>query len=291
MPIIRDYATVAFGQMHVRRAGDGPPAILLHQSPESSAALIPLIDKVAERNAVVAPDMPGYGQSDALPGTPEVIQFADAIAQCMTALGIDKAAVYGVHTGAAVAAALAHQHPHRVSIAVLDGLPFWTDDEQRDLLRHYLPEIEPRIDGGHLTWTWWRVLQQSAYFPWYDTRAEARTDLPYPDAQATHARVLDMLTASAGGGYPAGYAAAFRFVAEPVVQHLSVPTVLLYRREDVLAPHSLRVPHVRPACVRVETIDADQMPARTAQLLAGGAAATDVVTALPSTRTQEDPDP
>jgi haloalkane dehalogenase len=108
--ITRHFATVkGERQVHYRRAGSGPPVVLLHQSPTSSREYIPLITELAEKGyTVFSPDTPGNGMSDPFPGTDwkEMGDFADGVANLMTELGIKKAPVYGFHTGGACALAL-----------------------------------------------------------------------------------------------------------------------------------------------------------------------------------------
>ena len=95
-------------QVHYRRCGDGPAMLLLHQSPRSSAEFIELIERWGESFTVVAPDHPGYGVSDPL-GDPaaNMEAFAEALVEFLDAIGLESAAVYGMHTGAGMAVALA----------------------------------------------------------------------------------------------------------------------------------------------------------------------------------------
>ena len=60
-------ATVAGVKIFYREAGakDGPAVVLLHGFPTSSHMFRNLIPYLADRYHVIAPDYPGYGQSDA----------------------------------------------------------------------------------------------------------------------------------------------------------------------------------------------------------------------------------
>ena len=117
--VTRHFATLGQRQLHYRRAGSGPPVLLLHQTPTSSAELLPLLRQIALRCTALAPDMPGYGASDPLPDTPlTVTALADNVASFMDELGIETAAVYGYHTGASVANCLARRHPRRVIVTL-----------------------------------------------------------------------------------------------------------------------------------------------------------------------------
>lgn len=64
-----------------------PALLLLHGFPSSSRTfrhVIPALSKVAY---VVAPDMPGFGMSDALPN-PSFDEFADAISELLDYLSV-----------------------------------------------------------------------------------------------------------------------------------------------------------------------------------------------------------
>ena len=104
--IQRAFATVGERQVHYRHAGEGPPVVLLHQSPASSAALAPLIRRLAARFSVIAPDTPGYGHSDPLvpaDAEPGIDDYVDAMAALFDVLGLQRPALFGSHTGAIIA--------------------------------------------------------------------------------------------------------------------------------------------------------------------------------------------
>ena len=50
-------------QVHYRRGGQGPVVLLLHQSPQSSREMEPLIEAWGQSFTLIAPDSPGYGFS------------------------------------------------------------------------------------------------------------------------------------------------------------------------------------------------------------------------------------
>lgn len=252
----RHFVRVGERHVHCRIAGAGPPVLLLHQSPQSSASLLPLIEALAPRFTVIAPDTPGFGHSDPFPSAqPTITDFAAHLAGLLDALGIAAAGVYGVHTGASIGLKLALDHPRRVAALVCDGLARFTEAERRPLLGRYLPPFEPAWDGSHLLWLWARIREQTIYFPWYEDRAANRMhyDLASPDY--CHRECLELL--GAGDGYRLGYRAPMLHDDPEGPAHLAVPAWLLYRREDVLAPHQQRLPPLPPS-VCTETIDGGQ---------------------------------
>ena len=77
---LRGYVVAAGRLVHYRRAGSGPPVVLLHDSPRSSVLHLPLLRTLSDAFTVYALDTPGYGLSDPLPDDPrpELDEFGDA---------------------------------------------------------------------------------------------------------------------------------------------------------------------------------------------------------------------
>lgn len=273
-PVRRAFVTVGHRQVHYRRAGAGPPVVLLHESPRSSASMLWLIQALAQRFVVIALDTPGYGGSETLPlSRTEISDYADATAEALVALGLDRVGVYGVHTGAAIGLELAARHPEHVSAVVLDGLPLHTDAERAERLARYAPALEPRIDGTHMLAMWARQRDQYLFYPWYRREAATRRTVPMPSARVLHEGVMDILRA--GAGYGRAYDAAFRHRAEPALRDLRVPALLLYRAQDVLSAHAERMPPEQAASTSLQRVDDDAAAAsRTAEFLSAHAEAT-----------------
>ena len=243
-------------QVHYRRAGSGPPFVLMHGSPRSSLEVIGLLEQLADTFTVVALDTPGYGGSDRLTHLelPEISDYAAAVVEATDALGLERFGVYGTHTGALLALEVACMRPDRVGAAVLDGLPLFNDEEREEFLARFNPPYTPTISGSHLVDLWSRFRDQSVYFPWYRRESATRLDIDLPDAEWLHDGVLDFLRA--GDSYPLAYDAAFRHVAEPSLAALTVPTAILAHDDDPLAHYWERLPDL-PECCSSERVPAD----------------------------------
>jgi pimeloyl-ACP methyl ester carboxylesterase len=238
-----------------RRFGDGAPVALLHASPRSAAALLPLGLRLADRNTVFAFDTPGFGWSDPLRiERPDAADFADALIAAFDAIGIAKAPVYGSHTGAAIAVAAGVRHPARVPALALDGYAVFTPTEQAEYLATYLAPIRPAWDGAHLAFLWSRVKDQFTVFPWYLNGQVARLPRALAPLDVIQAVVVDFL--AAGDHYRAGYAAAFRYDGLAGLRALTVPTTVMARTDDLLFSHLDAVRDV-PACVAVQRLGED----------------------------------
>ena len=104
MPL-RRYLDLNYGQLHYRVAGSGGmPLVCLHMSPYSGAMYEPLMGEMASDHMVIAPDTPGYGMSDRLPGKPTISDYAQAIILLLEGLEISQADLLGFHTGTFIAA-------------------------------------------------------------------------------------------------------------------------------------------------------------------------------------------
>jgi pimeloyl-ACP methyl ester carboxylesterase len=252
--ITRHFATLGHRQVHYRRAGQGAPVLLLHPSPESSAAFIPLIARLAHRFTVIAPDTPGNGFSAPLDAEwPEMAAFADNVVALMDALAIPRAAIYGYHTGALCALELARRHPARLALCVANGYLHMPEAIRRDIAENYFVPLAP-IDwsGSHLTWLWSRMREQWNFFPWYKKTLAYRGASDPPDALGLDRAVRNML--EAGDGYRGAYRAAFTFDAPQAVQQALAPTLITCPRDDILFP-SLQAMPVPADCVWVEPAD------------------------------------
>ncbi len=224
-----------------RKLGAGPPAVLLHESPRSSAALLPLAERLAGRFTVFALDNPGFGLSDPLTLTrPGAAEYADALAETLDAIGLGRVPVYGTHTGAVIALEFARRCPKRTAAVALDGFPVFTPAESEEALANYLAPFRPDWEGLWLAWIWGRVRDQFAFFPWYRRGQGARLPRPVPPLEFLQSVVNDFL--SAGDNYRAGYAAAFRYDPLPAIAATRMPVSYMARSDDLLFGHLDRLP-------------------------------------------------
>lgn len=232
--IKRHYAYVGERRIHYRRAGHGPPLVLLHASPGSSYGLESMIRALAGQHTVIAIDTPGYGESAALDlEQPEIDAYAAALAKTLDALNLDQVDLYGSHTGAAIALDFAYREPARVRRVVLDGVPIFTPEETANHLANYTPSLAPVSDGTHLIRGWAMRRNMFIFFPWYDNSVQARGFGDIPSAEELQGMMVDFLRA--GPDYYRGYGAAFRYQSLDILPHVSVPTLL-----DALPGDSLR---------------------------------------------------
>jgi hypothetical protein len=212
-------------RVHYRRCGTGPALLMVHQSPRSSAEYEPLMRRWGEYFTCIAPDTPGFGQSDPLSGEPEIADFADALCQTIDTLGIGPCPAYGFHSGGIILVTALKRQPHRFRCLAVGGYAVWNDAEMQIFGKRYLPEFRPSPYGEHLAWLWNRMLEQSWVFPWFDTREEARLSVAHADVIRVAQAVMEMLEAS--HAYCAGYGAVLRAPRDIPAIDANVPPCLI----------------------------------------------------------------
>ena len=218
MPITRHYLTVhgpggaANGparRVHYRKCGSGPPLLMVHQSPRSSAEYEALMSEWGAHFTCIAPDTPGFGQSDPLhQPAPDIADYADALGAFVETLGIAPCAAYGFHSGGIILVTALKRQPQLFTGLAIGGYAVWTQAEMELFGDAYLPPFHPTAYGEHLTWLWNRILEQSWFFPWFDVRDESRLSVAHADPDRVQAVVMEMLDAREH--YRAGYGAVLR---------------------------------------------------------------------------------
>lgn len=110
-------------KLFYREAGpaDAPVVLLLHGFPSASHMFRDLIPALADRYRVIAPDLPGFGQTSA-PTRDEFAYSFDSLAQVIDgfvdAMGLRRFAIYLFDYGAPVGLRLATKHPERITAII-----------------------------------------------------------------------------------------------------------------------------------------------------------------------------
>ena len=174
VPVRRAYADGRFGQLHYRiaepasrgasgasaaaagtTAGSGHrlPLLCLHMSPNSGRIYQRFLAAMGTDRIAIAPDTPGFGESDPPASPPTIDDYAAAMGDLVDALGIAEFDVMGYHTGAETSIALALSRPRQVRHVVMVSAPIFTAEELVEFRAHYTPlELDP--EGGHLVRKW-----------------------------------------------------------------------------------------------------------------------------------------
>jgi pimeloyl-ACP methyl ester carboxylesterase len=170
-------------ELHYLTAGHGTPLILLHGYAETSLMWRPIIPALAERFTVIAPDLPGIGDSDIPANGLDMKSAAIGIHALASSLGVQKAEVVGHDIGLMVAYAYAAQFPTEVTKLVLmdaflPGVSGWEAIYNNPNIWHFRfngPTPEALVQGRERTYF--------EYF-WNDLAADKTHSIPEADRKA-----------------------------------------------------------------------------------------------------------
>ena len=101
------------------KMGSGPALLLLHGLGCDHTTWVPVIEKLAKRYTVIAPDLLGHGASDKPRADYSVGGYANGMRDLLTVLNIDKVTVVGHSLGGGVAMQFGYQFPERTERMVL----------------------------------------------------------------------------------------------------------------------------------------------------------------------------
>lgn len=102
-----------------RERGDGPPVVLVHGFPFSSALWEPQLVGLSDRFRVIAPDLRGFGESDLADGPYGMDVHADDLAALLDALGLERVVLGGLSMGGYVAFEFVRRHRDRLRGLIL----------------------------------------------------------------------------------------------------------------------------------------------------------------------------
>jgi len=202
-------AEVTGVKMHYLTAGHGAPLILLHGYAETSLMWKPIMPALGERFTVIAPDLPGIGDSAIPDKGLDMKSAATLIHGLALSLGVQKAEVVGHDIGLMVAYAYAAQFPTEVQKLVLmdaflPGVGDWASIYNSPDYWHFRfhgPTPEALVQG-----------RERIYFEYYwnDFAADKTRSIPEADRKAYTAAY------SGPGRMKAGWA---YFTAFPLTAH------------------------------------------------------------------------
>ena len=170
-------------KLHYRIAGEGPALILLHGYAETSLMWEPIMPLLAKRFTVIAPDLPGIGDSDIPAQGLDMKSAAVSIHELAKALGVKSAEVVGHDIGLMVAYAYAAQFPAEVTKLVLmdaflPGVAGWESIYNSPQIWHFRfngATPEALVAGRERTFF---------EFFWNDLAADGTKSIPESDRQA-----------------------------------------------------------------------------------------------------------
>jgi pimeloyl-ACP methyl ester carboxylesterase len=213
-------------KLHYLAAGQGTPLILLHGYAETSLMWKPIIPALAERFTVIAPDLPGIGDSAIPTDGLDMKSAAIRIHDLAKSLGVQKAEVVGHDIGLMVAYAYAAQFPAEVSKLVLmdaflPGVPGWEAVYNNPHIWHFRfngPTPEALVQGRERTYF--------DYF-WDDFAADKNHSIPEEARQSYAAAYARPGRMRAGWAYFVSFMQAAREFAELSQSKLTMPVLAI----------------------------------------------------------------
>jgi pimeloyl-ACP methyl ester carboxylesterase len=210
--------------IHYLIAGHGPAVILLHGYTQTSRMWRPLMPKLVQKFTVIAPDLPGIGDSDIPKDGSDMKTAAIRIHALVKSLGISKARVVGHDIGLMVAYAYAGQFPTEVEkLVVMDaflpGVAGWELAYDNPKFWHFRfngPTPEALVAG--------REKIYFAYF-WDDLAADKTRSLPVADRDAYVAAYSRPRRMRAGWAYFAAWPDTARDFAQLAQTKLTMPVL------------------------------------------------------------------
>lgn len=115
-PLIRQRLRLSSGtELSFLTAGEPsqPALLLVHGFPNAARMFEPVMAELSKEFYLIAPDLPGYGESDVL-AVPSLAGFGDAIAELLERLGVGRRYLYVHDFGAAATLHIAMQAPEQV---------------------------------------------------------------------------------------------------------------------------------------------------------------------------------
>lgn len=212
--------------VHYLTAGQGPAVLLIHGYTQTSRMWRPVIPSLAERFTVVAPDLPGIGDSDVPPNGLDMTTAAVRLHDLVRSLGINKVSVVGHDIGLMVAYAYAAQFPTGVEkLVVMDaflpGVAGWESAYNSPSLWHFRfhgSTPEALVRGRERTYF--------DYF-WNEFAADPSRSLPETDRAAYTAAYARPGRMHAGWRYFASFADTAAAFARLSQTRLTMPVLAI----------------------------------------------------------------
>jgi pimeloyl-ACP methyl ester carboxylesterase len=225
-PIASRTSQVDGVKLHYLTAGHGPAVILLHGYTQTSRMWRPIIPLLAPKFTVIAPDLPGIGDSAIPADGLDMKNAAIRVHALAKSLGVEKARVVGHDIGLMVAYAYAAQFPAEteklvVMDAFLPGVAGWEDVYNNPGIWHFRfngPTPEALVRGRERTYF--------DYF-WNDFAADKTRSLPEADRAAYAAAYSRPGRMRAGWAYFVSFQQAATDFAQLSQTKLTMPVLAI----------------------------------------------------------------
>ena len=208
-------------ELAYRDEGQGPPLLLIHAFPLSSAMWEDQLDGLATRMRVIAPDMRGFGATARGTGMMSLDQAADDLVALLDHLKLERVTLAGLSMGGYMSFALLRRYRDRVERLILADTRAGADSDEAKQGREKNAQLAEAEGAG------------------------AIADQMLPKLLSANAtdEVRDEVRKIVKANDRAGVAAALRAMAArpdstPLLATIDVPTLIIVGSEDALTPPS-----------------------------------------------------
>jgi pimeloyl-ACP methyl ester carboxylesterase len=207
-------------ETHIREMGQGAPVLYLHGAEGPLAGWPPFLESLSSTFRVIAPDLPGFGESTGGDQLDSVFDLTIYLQDLLDSLDLERVSIVGHDLGGMAAAELAATADRRVTALVLIApLGLWADDDP--ILDFY---ATPRDVLTPLSW--------------HDPGSSAATAVLAPPEADEEARLAGLLRNQ-------NLAASTRFLwpipdrgLKKRIHRVSAPTLLVWGDHDGVVPPS-----------------------------------------------------
>ena len=202
--------------------GSGPVVVLLHAFPLDRRMWLPQIEALADMYRVIAPDLPGFGDSPLLTNA-SIDAFADQVAEHLDDKDIDEPVTLGgLSMGGYVALAFARKYPERLAGLVLADTKAEADDATARANRDKMMATATSVGAGAI---------MEAMLPKLlgTTTQQERPEVVAAVRKLGSAQRAETIVAALK-------ALRDRPDATPYLKDIAVPTLVLVGQEDTITP-------------------------------------------------------
>lgn len=225
-PVVSRFAEIDGIKLHYLTAGRGSAVVLLHGYTQTSRMWTPLIPLLADKFTVIAPDLPGIGESDVPSSGLDLVTAAERVHGLIKSLGLQKVRIVGHDIGLMVAYAYAARFAGEVErLVVMDaflpGVAGWETVYDSPGLWHFRfhgPTPEALVQGRERT-----------YFEYYwnEFAADKNHSIPEGDRIAYTAAYARPGRMHAGWAYFATFPQTAEVFAELSKTRIAMPVLAL----------------------------------------------------------------
>ena len=200
--------------------GRGTPLLMIHGFPLTSSAWNRQVEVLEKKFRVIAPDLRGFGQSEAVGDATSMADFADDLVALMSHLDLSSVVVMGHSMGGYVALNLVTRFPEKIQGLILVGSKPGADSQEAAKKRH--ETAAKALDGGSEA-----ILKDMA------AKMVAKN--------STNKEMIVEIEKLMRPAQPRGLANALRGMAvrpdsTPNLGHITAPTLLISGDADALIP-------------------------------------------------------